>query len=258
MMERPSGKTWLSSMVSLLQASTPLRVLALQVICNIATIERYRKAVHSQIGVWALHKVMAESAPEGDEAETLAGQILGYLLSEHAVLKEAQELGSLARVVDLARAGRIILHYQILEEDIELGKEIGRGAYATVFQAKWNGKTVAAKVFSETSFQFRLEDFLLEVAILSIVRHPNLMHMYGAVVHQSKEAHSTFMLVTELLDSSVQRLLIQRKGGLPVQSIHKYASDVASALQYLHSLNMIHRDVKVRRFCCCCCSHFSH
>ncbi|ONK81737.1 uncharacterized protein A4U43_C01F32370 [Asparagus officinalis] len=59
-------------------------------------------------------------------------------------------------------------------------KELGDGGYGTVYKGLLrDGRVVAVKRLYETSYK-RVEQFMNEVGILSRVRHPNLVTLYGS------------------------------------------------------------------------------
>lgn len=57
---------------------------------------------------------------------------------------------------------------------------VAEGVSGRVYKGTYNGEVVAAKVFNETLPKFTLASFRREVAIMSIMHHPNLIHPYGA------------------------------------------------------------------------------
>ncbi len=58
-------------------------------------------------------------------------------------------------------------------------EEIGAGACSRVWLARWNGKQVAVKMFNENYASFSENEFGSELAIMSVLRHPNICHAIG-------------------------------------------------------------------------------
>jgi len=146
--------------------------------------------------------------------------------------------------LEFAKLGHIRVHNNISEVEVVLGPTLGAGTFAQVKQATWNGKQVAVKIFNENTYSFRLEDFMKEVVIMSLVKHNNLLKLLGACIVPRKE-NSTYMLVTELMHKGTLMHVIKSNGGpLPLNFILKYSLAVAQGLAHLHSLDMIHRDIK--------------
>lgn len=246
----PKGntKTYPEVLLDIASRSPLIREHALKVLSVVAQSIQSRTRIYSTIGIKKLYEIAQQAQGEeegkGVASSKLAMQVIGYLCYDQNCLHEAIGTGILPVLFECAKSGKILLHTQIHAKDITLEKELGRGAYATVYKGRWAGRDVAVKVFSESSFQFRLEDFLQEVAIMSTFRHPNLMAMYGAVVERSRDAESKFMIVTELLGSSLQHILFSNNIGFLPELILEYALNISAAMAYLHSFNMIHRDLK--------------
>jgi len=63
---------------------------------------------------------------------------------------------------------------------------IGRGAYASIHLASWNGTPCAVKrIFEEKAGEMLMQKFHSEIAMMGQLRHPNIIQTYGA--HFSKE-----------------------------------------------------------------------
>ena len=93
----------------------------------------------------------------------------------------------------------------------------------------------------ETTIQQEaLKRFLDECKILENYKHPNVVR------HLSSRTDPSFnlpVLVMELMDESLTRLLEKPSASLSLQTEASLSLDIASALQFLHSENIIHRDL---------------
>lgn len=79
-----------------------------------------------------------------------------------------------------------------------------------------------------------------EIDILKKLYHENIVQLLDAF-----ETNSEFCLVTELAQGQLFEILEEDKK-LPETEIRKIAQQLVSALFYLHSNNIIHRDIKVK------------
>ncbi|KAH9612033.1 hypothetical protein KSS87_002657 [Heliosperma pusillum] len=108
-----------------------------------------------------------------------------------------------------------------------------------------DGREVAIKRLYENNSK-RAEQFLNEVEILANLRHKNLVNLYGCTSHQSRE----LLLVYEFVSNgTVADHLHGRKAELRLLSWRtrlRIAIETAGALVYLHSSDVIHRDVKTQ------------
>jgi TolB-like protein len=122
----------------------------------------------------------------------------------------------------------------------ELVREIGRGAFGVVFEARDTalGRTVAFKVV-RTGLSGVAEDQLRrEAETIARLAHPNLVTLYDF----GSCAHGPY-LVLELLRGST--LSARLAGGpLPPSAAVSIAVDVARGLAWAHAHGVVHRDLK--------------
>lgn len=65
-----------------------------------------------------------------------------------------------------------------LLRQVILGEMIGKGSFGTTYRGTWRGGLAAVKCIRVTS-RSEAVSFLREVEALSLVRHANVMPMYG-------------------------------------------------------------------------------
>ena len=129
--------------------------------------------------------------------------------------------------------------------DIKLGKELGRGAYGTVFAATLRGQNVAVKKLNSQNIDDKkLADFKKEVEIMSKLRHPNVLLFMGACTQPGN-----LMIVTELMPKGSLRDLLKDSKYTFKQRM-QFAKQTAQGMAWLHTMSppFIHRDL-VRRRC---------
>ena len=129
---------------------------------------------------------------------------------------------------------------------VNLGIELGRGAYGTVFKGEFYGTEVAVKEYHEFILSpYNMKNLRREINIASHCRHPNLLQFICA----TKNDKNRLLIVTELMDTTLRTLLGQRANEmskLEPQEIKSVSLDVARGLNYLHSQKpdpIIHRDI---------------
>ncbi|XP_052199454.1 LEAF RUST 10 DISEASE-RESISTANCE LOCUS RECEPTOR-LIKE PROTEIN KINASE-like 1.1 [Diospyros lotus] len=122
--------------------------------------------------------------------------------------------------------------------------ELGDGGFGTVYHGiLQDGREVAVKRLYEHNSK-RVIQFLTEVEILTCLRHPNLVSLYGCTSRHCRE----LLLVYEYIPNGTVADHIhgdRAQDGLLTWPIRmSIAVETASALAYLHATEIIHRDVK--------------
>ncbi|KAF5189678.1 LEAF RUST 10 DISEASE-RESISTANCE LOCUS RECEPTOR-LIKE PROTEIN KINASE-like 1.1 [Thalictrum thalictroides] len=123
-------------------------------------------------------------------------------------------------------------------------KKLGDGGFGTVYHGKLrDGRVVAVKRLFEHNYK-RVEQFMNEIAILSLLRHRNLVTLYGCTNRHSRE----LLLVYEYVPNGTVADHLhgnRADAGLLTWPIRlTIAIETADALAYLHASDIIHRDVK--------------
>ncbi|XP_027076376.2 LEAF RUST 10 DISEASE-RESISTANCEUS RECEPTOR-LIKE PROTEIN KINASE-like 1.4 isoform X1 [Coffea arabica] len=140
-----------------------------------------------------------------------------------------------------------VFSYSELEEATDgfsQSRELGDGGFGAVYYGVLtDGRVVAVKRLYENNFK-RVEQFINEVEILTRLRHPNLVTLFGCTSKRSRE----LLLVYEYIPNGTVADHLHGKrasSGLlswPVRL--NIAIETADALAYLHKSDIIHRDVK--------------
>ena len=119
-------------------------------------------------------------------------------------------------------------------------KSLGSGGWGTVYEGRYCGCAVAVKQIKEDfAPACSLKTFQREIDMASKCRHPCLLQFIGATIDGGFP-----LLVTELMETSLRRLLVERP--LSIGEAFIISLDVARALNYLHQkrpVPMIHRDI---------------
>lgn len=66
---------------------------------------------------------------------------------------------------------------------VKLGAVLGEGSFGTTYRGRWRGADCAVKVV-RISKPDEANSFLREVEALSLLRHPNIMPFFGALVEE--------------------------------------------------------------------------
>ncbi|KHN87429.1 Cyclin-dependent kinase-like 1 [Toxocara canis] len=129
----------------------------------------------------------------------------------------------------------------VMDKYEKLGK-IGEGSYGVVFKCrnKETGQLVAIKKFVETEDDPAIKKIALrEIRMLKQLKHPNLVNLIE-VFKRNRKLH----LVFEHCDRTVLHDLEKYPKGCPEALTKKTIYQLLQAVQFCHSHNCIHRDVK--------------
>ena len=126
----------------------------------------------------------------------------------------------------------------VSHDQFTIGREIGRGAWATVHEATFRGATVAAKrLYDEIISPDYVELFHQEMQMALHCQHHNIVTFLGVTL----ENHPIILM--ELMDGSLRDAYT--RGDIKDHQVVGILQDVASALNFLHTRPdpVIHRDV---------------
>ncbi|KAG9131270.1 hypothetical protein Leryth_006115 [Lithospermum erythrorhizon] len=143
--------------------------------------------------------------------------------------------------------GVYVFNYDELKEatnKFDASNALGDGGFSTVYKGKLkDGRVVAIKRLYENNYK-RVELFMNEIEILTRLHHQNLVTLYGCTSYRCQE----LLLVYEYISNGTVADHLHgeqaRPGSLSWTTRLDIAIETASALTYLHAIDVIHRDVK--------------
>eukprot|EP00252_Welwitschia_mirabilis_P019958 TRINITY_DN4771_c0_g1_i1.p1 TRINITY_DN4771_c0_g1~~TRINITY_DN4771_c0_g1_i1.p1 ORF type:complete len:972 (+),score=192.70 TRINITY_DN4771_c0_g1_i1:428-3343(+) len=149
-------------------------------------------------------------------------------------------------------AGNLIISVQVLKEatnNFSPENELGRGGFGAVYKGTLcNGTTIAVKRMEAAIVTTKgLNEFQSEIAVLSKVRHRNLVSLLGYCT----EGNERLLVYEYMPQGALSRHLFEwAKNGIEPMTWKRrlnIALDVARGMEYLHGLahrSFIHRDLK--------------
>jgi diguanylate cyclase (GGDEF)-like protein len=125
--------------------------------------------------------------------------------------------------------------------------ELSRGAMGVVYRGEdlGLGRPVAIKVLRSDLASDRdlVDRFRAEAAILASLHHKNLVQVYALGEHAG-EVYFVMELVEGQPLSEVLRATLERREWFPLEAIIQITLEIGDALDSMHALGLIHRDVK--------------
>ncbi|GIL48868.1 hypothetical protein Vafri_5296 [Volvox africanus] len=143
-------------------------------------------------------------------------------------------------------------------DDVKLGPLLGKGSYGRVYRGVWNGAQVAVKVLETIQMDDQLE--VLEAVLGSQISHPNIVQTYkhctrpmGQATDADNEGRTmleTWMVMEFCnkggLSDAIERGWFRKRHSLfevDFRALVLTAREVAAAMTYLHSRNILHGDL---------------
>jgi serine/threonine-protein kinase len=133
---------------------------------------------------------------------------------------------------------------EILGERYQVGKMIGRGAMADVFEGldRRDGRHVALKVMRTAVARDPepVQRFAHEAHVQEMIEHRNVARLYDAGMCESGSPY----LVMELLRGRSLLTVLRKEGRVSVVRAASYAWQALQGLSATHAVGVLHRDLK--------------
>src|SRR5438045_265418 len=132
------------------------------------------------------------------------------------------------------RIGQQLGNYRVL-------RELGRGGFSDVYLGEhiYLKSHAALKILRMSLAEHEVARFLAEAQTLVRLRHPHIVRVLEFVIEQGSP-----VLMMDYAPEGTARQLYPHGSRLPLATAVAHIKQVAAALHYAHSRNVVHRDVK--------------
>ena len=129
---------------------------------------------------------------------------------------------------------------------------IGKGSTSDVYLAEQNslqGRKVVIKILHRSCSEEYVDSFRSEAKLLASLTHPYILPIFSyGVIHETTMFTENYVpyLVVQFVEQGSLADSFERQGNRPwsLERVITLAQDIAEALDYAHSHNVLHRDVK--------------
>jgi len=204
----------------------------------------HKSDVRSRGVIFLTGCVVERLADDRDSHGYFGLEILSTMGNFRRVLYSTSEAQRDAWIHALQHAAQVIP----IEEDYDLGSEIGKGRFSHVLNCvnKHTGEQFAVKVIAKDVMELDERELLrTEIAIMKLVNHPHIIRMEA--VYEDKEK---IYIVMEKLEGGE---LFSRIVGRPTFSepeAFKVIKPLVESVAYLHDMGVVHRDLKPENILC--------
>lgn len=130
----------------------------------------------------------------------------------------------------------------LVKETYEIGKVLGHGASGKVYQVvhKITGQNFACKVVKKNSSMNDAQSMSTEIEIMKRIRHRNIVSMY-----ELYETPKCLWIILELVDGGDLHHYLAHTSHYNEVMAAKQFKQILAGCHYLHSLGVVHRDLKL-------------
>lgn len=130
-----------------------------------------------------------------------------------------------------------------IKDQYDFIRQIGEGGMGKVYEAydkSLKRKVAIKRVRPElVRSAYVREQFLSEARMVALLRHPCIVEIYTVI-----ETENSLYLVFEYVDGQTLETRLDIDGRLPFSQVKALFKDVCEALQYAHSQDIVHCDLK--------------
>ena len=146
------------------------------------------------------------------------------------------------------KRSKVDAEFEATFDAIFKGPQIGAGSFSKIYLGRYFGDVVAIK--EQVRDQAEMDEYLRrEISILKEVSHPNILSFCGSTERVDANGRFCLYILTEYAQAGDMLQLFLSDQPLGWRFRCKLMREAANGLEFLHSKNLIHRDIKEKTFC---------
>ncbi|CDW90010.1 myosin light chain kinase [Stylonychia lemnae] len=212
-------------------------LLGKELYCYKKKNEEKHKGMHSLVGAF-IKEDEPELLPDGQNYIYPFRIIFPPNKSRTYYLLVKSERDSWLKVIKAA------IGYAVIEDFYEIKQDLGRGKFGQVKLAihKKTQKKVAVKVIKKKDMSLgEVELQKREIEVLKICQHPNIIRLLDVF----ENPDYIYIVLEHMAGGDLFNYLERREFKITEDKARNLTHQIASALYYLHSYGIVHRDIKL-------------
>ncbi len=179
----------------------------------------------------------------------LAVALASYFLHKRKI-RSGDKLKDILLIENAITSGLGGKHFCIEMKDLTFGALIAQGGMGQVYAGKFQGADVAIKELYGAMWKDNSDtrdDFFKEAELLASLHHPHIIQFFGVCVSQDSVTASHVkrrFIVTKLMPTCLADAILTLPDEVQQTKRLAMCRDIASALSFIHSAGVIHRDIK--------------
>jgi len=175
-----------------------------------------------------------------DELEEVLRQHFRELLQGSADSRVGSALASLPAGPPPAPRPAGADDWEIDTSQLQVVAKIAAGTFGNLYRGSYYGQDVAVKIIKDMEESFaHYDEFMREVTIMRKVRHRNVVQFIGACTTKPN-----LCILFEYMTWGSVLDYLRKEGALGVSETLRIGMEVCRGMDYLHKMNIIHRDLK--------------